>query len=83
MGYPFSDARYGSGLYSRRPDWWRDRACLNDAWKGKACDAPTWNTTTVTPAPLFWDSVTKGAPAWEPIVVEPAPMLPWEEVPIT
>jgi hypothetical protein len=64
MGYPYSDARYGSGLYSRRPDWWRDKACANDAWTGKTCPPLAWAPIVVrNPDDRPWLPAPSKAPA--------------------
>ena len=42
MGFPYSDGLYGRGLYSRRPDWWRDKTCVNDQWSAVVCDHSGW-----------------------------------------
>jgi len=54
MGFPFGDGLYGKGLYSRRPDWWRGRACGQEGWQTTACGPSVW---TPTPPP---------AGAWTP-----------------
>lgn len=38
MGFPYGDGLYGKGLYSRRPDWWRLKDCVNDNWDEKTCE---------------------------------------------
>ena len=58
MGFPYGDALYGRGLYSRRPDWWRDKSCYNNQWAAKTCqdgawaasgtDTPTWGRIAAT-----------------------------------
>lgn len=75
MGFPYGDGLYGKGLYSRRPDWWRDKACLNDNWAAQACvalaiepvPAPVSVLEPIVCLPPAWAGVTPdGPPAWLP-----------------
>ena len=51
MGFRFGERKYSEGLYSRWPDWWRNRACLNDVWDQAACAPPVW-TELLPPPPM-------------------------------
>lgn len=42
MGYRYGERRYSEGLYSRWPDWWHDKTCVNDAWAAQECRPPLW-----------------------------------------
>jgi hypothetical protein len=62
MGFPYGDGLYGRGLYSRRPDWWRDRTCQNDAWGGIRCEAVAWETPAAAPVQP-WQPLRGARPA--------------------
>ena len=52
MGYPFGYFRYGSGLYSRKPDWWRATACEPAAWAVVTCPQAAKQPPAGSPLPL-------------------------------
>lgn len=60
MGFPYGDGLYGKGLYSRRPDWWRGKACANDGWSIGDCPPNPW--APAAPQPTAW-GLMKGAKA--------------------
>lgn len=78
MGYPYGDALYGSGLYSRRPDWWRDRACENEEWVPNTCEELPW--VPVTPPQEVWTSAGQSSAAWAPVVPTAPDRPPWSGV---
>jgi hypothetical protein len=64
MGFPFGDGLYGRGLYSRRPDTWRNRPVQTRDWTVTTSGAPAW---TVAPAespasPRPWKRVPSESP---------------------
>ena len=42
MGYKYGRHKYGEHLYSRWPDWWDPKTCLQDEWATQACRAGVW-----------------------------------------
>lgn len=66
MGFRYGEHRYSEGLYSRWPDWWHDKRCLQDEWADKTCRRPTWIPTSgapyVDPRPAH---LKPARPAWQ------------------
>ena len=60
MGYRYGEHRYSEGRYSRWPDWWHDKRCLNDVWADSACAPPVW--TELLPPPSM-----SPLPPWTPL----------------
>lgn len=60
MGFPYGDGLYGKGLYSRRPDWWRKKECINDQWARQTCDVSVWSQIDRADAP--WTQRQRGKP---------------------
>jgi hypothetical protein len=67
MGFPWGNGFYGLGLYSRRPDWWRDKTCVNDEWAAQSCDPPAWTPSQSADALPAWSPAATETPAWTPI----------------
>ena len=49
MGYRYGERKYSEGLYSRWPDWWRDKTCAHEQWTAQACAPALW--TVIVPPP--------------------------------
>lgn len=65
MGSPFGLALYGKGLYSRRPDWFRNTVCEPVTWGDAACRPAPWMPAIAVPpvwAPAFVNRQTRKSP---------------------
>lgn len=54
MGYRYGERKYSEGLYSRWPDWWRDKSCENGVWADLSCETKAWEpvATPEPPSPI-------------------------------
>lgn len=75
MGYRYGEHKYGEGLYSRWPDWWHTKDCLNDEWAEKVCAAlgieivppPASTLEPIACTPPTWEGETpETPPEWTP-----------------
>ena len=73
MGYRYGERKYSEGLYSRWPDWWRDRMCGEEDWTTPVCDSPGWTAPVQMPGP--WRPLVADAGGWTEVVL-PAPLPP-------
>lgn len=48
MGYRYGMRRYSQGLYSRWPDHWQAKVCVNDVWASTALSTQVWTPTVKT-----------------------------------
>jgi hypothetical protein len=64
MGYRYGEHRYSEGLYSRWPDWWHAKDCVNDIWDETICEPLV--VEIVEPVLSSWESVMCGPRIWAP-----------------
>lgn len=78
MGFRYGEHKYSEGLYSRWPDWWHAKDCLNDLWGERTCDPLA--VEIVPPPSSSWAAAAACDPPFWTTTPDTVP-TPWKAAP--